>query len=218
LNVPPWIALTASGLTAPIEVFRSIVGTRFVLRPVQPEDGLPLGAMFRRLSRMAHYHRFHGARAHPTDDELRWMTQVDRRRHVALVVTTQAADDAGELIVADVRYVADADGRGAEFAIVVDDAWQRQGLGERALRALVDTGRRIGLRELHGGVLDGNAPMLSLARRCGFQLACDAEEWGVMRASVIFETDFSISSGRGGLSGSRFIQPFDEWIGQRKPR
>jgi acetyltransferase len=174
--------------------------------------------MFRRLSRMAHYHRFHGARAHPTDDELRWMTHVDQWRHVALVVTTPSDDGGDELIVGDVRYVADADGRCAEFAIVVDDAWQRQGLGERALRGLGDAARRNGLRELHGGVMNGNAPMLSLARRCGFQLACDPGEAGVMRVHVAFETSVAISSGRGGLPGSRFIHASAESIGQRNPR
>lgn len=167
-----------------IDVFHSTRGARFVLRPVLPQDMRPLGAMFSRLSRMSHYHRFHGARAVPSDDELRSMTHVDYRRHMALVITTEPDDDGSELVVGDARYVVDPEGGSAEFAIVVEDAWQRRGLGLRAVRALADAARRNGLRCLHGGVLHFNMPMLALARACGFQLASDSKEWGVVRARI----------------------------------
>jgi acetyltransferase len=177
-----------------IDVFRSALGVRFVLRPVLPQDGPALGAMFGRLSRMAHYNRFHGARAQPTEDELRSMTQVDYRRHMALVITTGSADDGHEIIVGDARYVVESEGGRAEAAIVVDDAWQRMGLGERALRALADAARREGLRCVYGGVLNFNAPMLALARRCGFQLACDPGEAGVMRARKVLADEPAASA------------------------
>ena len=167
-----------------IDIFHASGGARFMVRPVLPQDCGPLGAMFGRLSRMAHYNRFHGARSRLSDAELRTMTQVDYRRHMAVVITTERADTGHELVVGDARYVVEPQGGRAEFAVVIENAWQRMGLGARALGALVNAARRSGLQYLYGGVLDANVPMLALARRCGFDLGPDLEERGVMRASM----------------------------------
>jgi acetyltransferase len=167
-----------------IDVFHASGGARFVVRPVLPQDSGPLGAMYGRLSRMAHYNRFHGARGRLTDAELRTMTQVDYRRHMAVVITAERAGAGHELVVGDARYVVEPQGGSAEFAVVIEDAWQRMGLGERALSALGDAARRSGLQCLYGGVLESNVPMLALARRCGFEVGPDLEERGVVRACL----------------------------------
>ena len=94
------------------------------------------------------------------------MTRVDYRHHLGIVVTTR--EDDREVIVGDARYEVDADGQGAEFAIVVDDLWRRSGIGLHAMDALCTAAARAGLRWLHGTVLAGNAPMFALMRRSGF--------------------------------------------------
>ena len=134
--------------------------------------------MIRRLSRATRHNRFHGGINELPADTLRSMTQVDYRRHLAFVVTTSCMDkdSDNEIVVADAPYVIDDRGDGAEFAIVVDDRWQRIGLGERAMHALVDAASRDGLLWLHGSVLSANAPMLSLMRRCRFCCTPDRED------------------------------------------
>ena len=73
-----------------------------------------------------------------------------------------------QTLVADARYVVDATRRGAEFALMVAGAWQRRGIGERAVAALQRAAAAAGLRWLYGSVLADNAPMLALMRHCGF--------------------------------------------------
>ena len=166
-----WPAAYPSSL---IDIWVSGTGRRFTLRPVLPTDCEPLGEFFVRLSQATRYNRFHSAmRALPVV-MLETMTRVDYRRHLGLVITT-ALDD-GEAIVADARFVADEQGDDAEFALVVDDNWQRWGLGTRALYALKTAACGAGFVQLHGSVLAGNAAMLALMARCGFSRAADRSD------------------------------------------
>jgi len=54
-----------------------------------------------------------------------------------------------------------------EIAVLVEDAWQRHGLGTELLRALVDEAAERGLRELRAHVLPWNRRMLGLFDRAG---------------------------------------------------
>ncbi len=157
-----------------IDVWTLRSGGRVTIRPVLPQDDGLLGDMIRRLSQPTRYYRFHGAVSGLSDDALRRMTQVDYRRHLAFVITT--TDRQQERVVADARYCVDNEGESAEFAIVVDDEWQRRGLAERAIRALAAAARQQGLCWLHGSVLSANAPMLALMRRCAFRCTPDRKD------------------------------------------
>ena len=157
-----------------IDVWTLHSGSRVTIRPVLPQDDGLLGDMIRRLSPPTRHSRFHGAVSGLSGDALRRMTQVDYRRHLALVVTT--SDCQQERMVADARYYVDSEGDSAEFAIVVDDEWQRRGLAERAMRALSAAARQQGLCWLHGSVLSANAPMLSLIQRCAFRCTPDRKD------------------------------------------
>ncbi len=56
----------------------------------------------------------------------------------------------------------------AEFALVVSDAYQRQGLGHHLMQRLIDIARERGVGRLVGQVLAENVPMLRLMRSLGF--------------------------------------------------
>jgi GNAT superfamily N-acetyltransferase len=160
--------------TSMIDVWGAKNGARLTLRPVLPQDSGLLGNMIQGLSRATRNNRFHGAVNALSPETLRQMTCVDYRRHLAFVISTQVAKR--EQVVADARFVIDERGDGAEFAIVVDDSWQRLGLGERAINALAAAADRQGLSWLHGSVLSANAPMLSLVQRCEFCCTPDRED------------------------------------------
>jgi acetyltransferase len=162
-----------------IDVWHCGNGTRYTLRPVLPQDRQGLADMILRLSKSSRYRRFHGTIAQLPDHMLDSMTDVDHHRHVALVVTTVQADV--ELVVADARYYVDEQGEAAEFALMVSDERQRRGLGLRALEALNRAATRQGLRWLHGSVLSGNVPMLSLMVRYGFTCTPDRHEADLVR-------------------------------------
>jgi RimJ/RimL family protein N-acetyltransferase len=160
--------------TTLIDVWRGRDGERLLLRPVLPQDANLLDELIRRSSPTSRYNRFHGAVNELPLEVLREMTTVDYRQHMALVITWTRADS--EVVIADARYSVDPTGRGAEFAVLVEDRWQRSGLGRRAIHALVAAARRAGIARLHGTVLRGNVAMLSLLRHCGFRAAAGAED------------------------------------------
>ncbi|MEO6744049.1 MAG: GNAT family N-acetyltransferase [Caldimonas sp.] len=142
-------------------------GTPATLRPIHAGDAFALDALICGLSPEDRRRRFHGAISGVTPERLQEMVAVDPGREVALVVLT--GPSGRQALVADARYVVDATRRGAEFALMVAGAWQRQGIGERAVAALQRAAAAAGLRWLHGSVLADNAPMLALMRHCGFR-------------------------------------------------
>ena len=160
-----------------IDVWRAQNGQRFTLRLIRPADWLLLGNLVERVSHATRYNRFHSALRSLPADVLQGMTYVDSRQ-VALVVTTRSAS--GEIIVADVRYVVERDDD-AEFAILVDDPYQRLGIGTRAMNALGAAAYAAGIRSLYGSVLGSNSAMLAMTRRCGFSRAADREDRTLVR-------------------------------------
>jgi len=141
-------------------------GRRVTLRPVLPQDAAMLQDFVAGLSVRARRLRFHGAVKGLTPAWLQQMTCVDFDRHLALVATV--LDERGrEQIVGDARYVRDAEG-GAEFALVIAEHLQGQGLGAMLLRQLNLAADRAGIRWLRGEVLADNAPMRRLAQSLGF--------------------------------------------------
>jgi acetyltransferase len=77
-------------------------------------------------------------------------------------------DTAGGEFVAVGRYAPNPDGRTAEFALVVADAWQGKGLGRALLERLVRAATTAGYEALYGIILGANRDMLDLAARLGF--------------------------------------------------
>ena len=66
------------------------------------------------------------------------------------------------------RYVPNADGGTAEFALTVADAWQGRGLGHALLDKLVGCARAAGYSALDGTILSANSAMLELVETLGF--------------------------------------------------
>ena len=62
-----------------------------------------------------------------------------------------------------------------EFAVVVADDWQGQGLGEQLLRALLEHASRAGVERVGGVTRIGNRPMRALARKLGFGITRDED-------------------------------------------
>jgi GNAT superfamily N-acetyltransferase len=138
-------------------------GVQVTLRRTQPQDGGGLRALVDGLSRESRYFRFlTGARV---VDEIVDGLAAPGPGGMALVVVAPAADGA-PAIVASAEYV--VSGRIAEFAVVVADGWQGQGLGRRLIARLCELARAAGLRGLRGDVLSENRRMLAILRGFGF--------------------------------------------------
>ena len=166
---------------------RTLAGMgRLTLRPVLPQDAPLLGALVNRLSAAARRNRFHGV-VKLSPASLAYMACVDYRSRLAVVISTLVGGV--ESLVADARYVVQTDGLAAEFALMVDDAWQHQGMGTWALRSLQRAAAQAGVRQLQGDVMEANTPMLDLAQRCGYARCPVNDETGVLRIQRLLRPD-----------------------------
>ena len=62
-------------------------------------------------------------------------------------------------IIGMAQYAGTDDVEGSEIAVVVDDAWQRQGLGYHLLDALINVAVEAGIERIHADVLADNHAM-----------------------------------------------------------
>ncbi len=148
-------------------------GATLHVRGIRPSDAALEQSFVASLSEQTRYFRFFYQLHELTPAMLARFTRIDPAREHALVALDERAG--GSSIVAVARYGAAADGQGAEFAIVVADAWQHRGVGRMLMRKLIASARGRGLRHLEGVVLRVNTEMLRFVASLGFEL-CDARE------------------------------------------
>lgn len=159
-------------------------GTAVTIRPIRPEDEPLVVAFHRTLSEESIYFRyFHmmslGARiAH---ERLIRICFTDYDREMALVVDRQdpASRDHSLLAVGRMSRLHGRDE--AEFALLVSDPHQHQGLGTELLRLLLQIGRDEGLRRISAEILPENQAMQRICQRLGFTVQPSPE---VVRAWI----------------------------------
>jgi GNAT superfamily N-acetyltransferase len=129
-------------------------------RPVQPDDDARLVRLWPRLSADTVYRRFHSPLRGLPAATVRHLVVVDHDRRDAVVAVV------GGEIVGVARYDrSPADPTTAEFAVLVEDAWQGVGLGRRLLLELSDLAAARGVRRLTATVQADNDRMVWLIRR-----------------------------------------------------
>src|SRR6266700_2870429 len=109
-------------------------GRRVGIRPIAPDDGPALRAAYDQLSDETKYKRFLAAKPHLTGSDVRYLTNIDCERHVALVATPAA--NPGEILGVARFVIIPEDRETAEFAIVVGDPFQADGLGSALMERL----------------------------------------------------------------------------------
>ncbi|KXA75807.1 GNAT family acetyltransferase, partial [Bordetella pseudohinzii] len=169
-------------------------GTPWVIRPIRPEDGEPLQEFIRGLSERSRYMRFVSMMRELTPRMVARYTQVDYHRELALVAATQLPNPANrghprEVIIGFAHYLRNPDGRGAEYALVIGDDWQRRRLGGQLMSALIAEAREQGLEYIDGLVLSTNRPMLTLMTRLGFTNDPDPEDPTMRRVWLSLRPD-----------------------------
>jgi len=155
-------------------------GTEVQYRPILPSDQAALQQFHARLSDRSVYQRFFGPRPWLSDEQARYFTNVDGIDRVALVALDPV--EPGEL-AGVVRFDREPGTDRAEYAAVVADRWQGQGLGLGLTHRLIDAARRRGVRSLYALVLPGNLRMLNLLRDLGLPERIRHED-GVERVEV----------------------------------
>lgn len=149
-------------------------GSEVTIRPIKADDA-PIEADFvRHLSPESRYSRFMVTLNELPATKLRYLTDVDYDKHMALVATLPRDGKETEIGVA--RYIVDPKGASCEFAVAVDDAWQGSGVAGILMATLMDTARARGLTSMEGIILASNHKMLKFARQLGFTLHHDWDE------------------------------------------
>lgn len=135
-------------------------GTRVLLRLIRPDDKELLRAGFDRLSPASRYSRFLSPKASLSDDELRYLCEVDQEDHVAIGAAREDDPAAGLGIARFIRQPDRPDT--AEAAIAVVDEVQHQGLGSLLGLRLIAAARERGVTRFRCEVLGSNSSMAGL--------------------------------------------------------
>jgi len=129
-------------------------------RPVRPDDDARFRRLWPRLSAETVYRRFHSPLRWLPPETVRYLVTVDHDLREAVV-----ADVGGE-VVGVARYDrSPADPASAEFAVLVEDAWQGLGIGRQLLVELTALAAERGVRTLTASVQEDNDRMVGLIRR-----------------------------------------------------
>ena len=161
-------------------------GQRVTIRPIRPEDE-PLMVQFHQtLSERSVYLRYFNAlklSRRIAHDRLIRICFIDYDREMALLaVRTDPASGAGEILA--VGRLSRLHGiNQAEFAVLVGDQWQRQGLGTELLRRMLDIAREEKIGRVVGSFLEENYEMQSISRKLGMKLVRDMDE-SLVRAFI----------------------------------
>lgn len=154
-------------------------GVPVTIRPIRPEDKDIEQSFVRGLSQDSRYYRFMEQMRELSPDKLKYFTEIDYDRHMALIATVEI--DGREREVAVARYVAAQGNDSCEFAIAVDDAYQGTGLAGMLMATLIDSARAHGFKTMEGLVLTDNHKMLKFARQLGFEIRPEPGEPGSRR-------------------------------------
>jgi GNAT superfamily N-acetyltransferase len=132
-------------------------GAPVVIRPIRPEDKGMLSDGLRRLSPQSAQRRFLTPKRSFSRTELRYLTEVDGREHVALVAEYPCHPT--RRLIAVARFVKLADRPdAAEVAVTVADEWQGRGLGSLLGKHLSHLARNRGIRRFTATMASENAP------------------------------------------------------------
>ena len=136
-------------------------GVEVPFRLIQPEDAPGLQRVHARCSERTIYLRFFGSLKELSEEKARYFASVDDVDHFGLVALDPEDPDE---IIAMVRYDRQPGDERAEYAALVEDHWQGQGIGTGLTRRLVEAARDKGVRSFCALVKGENRRMLNVLR------------------------------------------------------
>ena len=136
-------------------------GAEIPFRVVRPDDASALQRLHARCSERTIYLRFFGPMRKLSDEQARYFASTDGVDHLGLVALDP---EDPEEIIAVVRYARKPGDERAEYAALVEDGWQGQGIGAALTRWLIDAARGNGVGSFYAPVKGENTRMLNVLR------------------------------------------------------
>ncbi len=156
-----------------VQPWRCYDGRSVLLRPIRPEDEPLERDLIAGLSPESSRFRFFQIIKEITHDMLSRFCNIDYAREMAIIA--EYGSDANRRNVGVSRLIMEPGGSG-EFAVVVADDFQNNGLGLKLCDMLIGIGQDKGLKSIYGIVLNDNRKMINLARKLGFTFERLSEE------------------------------------------
>jgi acetyltransferase len=152
-------------------------GEEVTIRPIRPEDEPKLVTFHERLSERSVYLRYANLmklEQRVAHERLARICFIDYDREMALVAERPTEEGEDEIIA--VGRLTQLPGRNeAEFAMLVIDEYQEEGIGTELLRRLVQVGEDEGLDRITADVLQQNQAMQRVCKKLGFDLVRSQE-------------------------------------------
>ncbi len=160
-------------------------GLDVTIRPIRPEDEPMMARFHQTLSERSVYFRYlHliGLSQRIAHERLTRVCFIDYAREMALVVERRQPTGQRDILAVG-RLMKLRGSNEAEFAILVADAVQRQGLGTELLRRLVQIGRDEKLSRIIASIDVENRQMQVISERVGFRVSYDQHQQ-LMKAQI----------------------------------
>jgi RimJ/RimL family protein N-acetyltransferase len=139
-------------------------GTPVLIRPIRADDKAFLSHGLRNMSELSVQRRFLSPKTRFSKAELRYLTEVDGRNHVALVA--ESPTQPVRRLIGVARFVRlPEDPNVAEAAIVVADDWHGRGVGSKLAGALAARARGRGIRRFTATMAADNLAALRLMEK-----------------------------------------------------
>lgn len=154
-------------------------GTPVTLRPIRPEDEPLMVAFHQTISEESVYFRWlHMIKLSQriAHERLIGICFLDYDREMALVADYVNPQTKQHEIIGVGRLIKAHNANEAEFALLIADRFQHQGLGTELLRRLIEFGRDEKFQRLTGDILGENLGMQAVCRALGFHLRYSGED------------------------------------------
>jgi len=148
-------------------------GREILIRPIRPEDEPLLVTFHGTLSeRSVSFRYFHAMKlsTRVAHDRLTRICFIDYDREMALVAEARDPETGAPELLGVGRLSKQFPANEAEFALLISDKAQGQGLGTELLRRLVEVGKAEKLARITAEILPENVEMQRVSQRLGFRL------------------------------------------------
>ena len=165
------IELDMEKLTYPEELERLDTlrdGTEMFFRPVKPTDEAALSEMLYSMSPASLRTRYIAQTMTFPHKDVQQLANIDYTQDLCIVGTVPGTS--GEQIVAIAQYFLEPRTQAAEVAFIVQDEWQKKGMGTFLLKYLTKIAIRQGVKSFYAKVLPANKAMLAIFHNTGFNV------------------------------------------------
>jgi acetyltransferase len=158
-------------------------GGKVFLRPLTAEDAAFYPDFLADVTRDDLRLRFFAAMRELAPEMIDRLVHYDPVRAMAFI----AVEEATGKMLGVVRLHDDADGRNAEFAILLRSHLKGHGLGWLMMKHMIAAAKAKGLKTVHGQVLCENRTMLLMCQELGFHVTDDPSERDVKRVTLVLD-------------------------------